>query len=193
MEEKKLTELNKRFVDEYLIDPSNAKAAYMRAGYEATGHSAEVNSSKLLQMPHIQEYMQLRMEDRITRTEITQDRVLQELAKIGFADITDYLKVDGQDYQAKDIDGNPVTRRAQYVDIFETGNIDRNKLAAISEIKQTKEGIAIKLHDKVAALEKIGRHLGMFKDGPIVNVNVNNRLNVSEMTDEELERLANGE
>jgi hypothetical protein len=34
--------------------------------------------------------------------------------------------------------------------------------AAISEVKKTKEGISIKFHDKLGALEKIGRELGMF-------------------------------
>ncbi|MOA67293.1 hypothetical protein D3C78_1943990 [compost metagenome] len=42
--------------------------------------------------------------------------------------------------------------------------MDRVKLDAVAEIKETKEGISLKLHDKVSALEKIGRHLGMFKD-----------------------------
>jgi phage terminase small subunit len=163
----KLTALQMRFADEYLVDLV-ATAAYARAGYKVKGHGAEVNASRLLQKPHIQEYIQQRMKDRERRTEITQDRVLQELAKIGFANITDYLIVDGQDYKAgTDEAGEPITRRGKFVDIFETRNIDRAKLDAVSEIRQTKEGISIKLHDKVAALDKIGKHLGMF----IENVN----------------------
>lgn len=86
MEEKKLTELQKRFVDEYIIDPSNAKAAYMRAGYEATGNGAEVNASRLLQMPHVIEYLQARQMDRLKRVEITQDWVLKRWIAIASAD-----------------------------------------------------------------------------------------------------------
>ncbi|MCH8110690.1 MAG: hypothetical protein IH905_01840 [Proteobacteria bacterium] len=39
----------------------------------------------------------------------------------------------------------------------------------------TKDGgtIRVKLHSKLDALEKLGRHLGMFKDAASVNVNVN--------------------
>ncbi|MNW55427.1 hypothetical protein D3C74_330850 [compost metagenome] len=35
---------------------------------------------------------------------------------------------------------------------------------AVAEIKQTKEGISLKLHDKKGALDSIARHLGMFVD-----------------------------
>ena len=42
-------------------------------------------------------------------------------------------------------------------------------VAEVSETKTEKGGtVKIKLHDKLGALEKIGRHLGMFTD----NVNV---------------------
>jgi phage terminase small subunit len=43
----KLTSKQEVFANEYLID-LNATAAYKRAGYVATGNSAEVNASKLL-------------------------------------------------------------------------------------------------------------------------------------------------
>jgi hypothetical protein len=37
-------------------------------------------------------------------------------------------------------------------------------LAAIAEVSKTREGMRVKLHDKVTALEKLGRHLGMSKE-----------------------------
>ena len=50
--------------------------------------------------------------------------------------------------------------------------IDNDTAAAISEIKQTNSGIAIKFHDKKGALVDIGRHLGMFTDNVNLNGNV---------------------
>ena len=81
----KLTELQKRFADEYLVDLV-ATTAYTRAGYKVKGHGAEVNASRLLQKPHIQEYIKHRMKDREKRTEITQDAVLQRWWAIATAD-----------------------------------------------------------------------------------------------------------
>jgi phage terminase small subunit len=47
-----VTVQHQRFVDEYAKD-GNATAAYKRAGYRATGHSAEVNASRLAHRPDV--------------------------------------------------------------------------------------------------------------------------------------------
>ncbi|MCL6458057.1 MAG: terminase small subunit, partial [Gorillibacterium sp.] len=145
----------------YLID-LNATAAYRRAGYTAKGNAAEVNAHRLLSNTKVQEAIQKAMGAREKRTEITQDRVLQELAKIGFADIKDYLSfgTEKQAVGATD-DGELVFG---YKDVIELRPSDQVDGAVISEVKYTRDGIAFKLHDKVAALEKLGRHLGMFVD-----------------------------
>ena len=87
------------------------------------------------------------MDERAQRTEITQDRVLQELAKIGFADITDFVTIEGG-----------------LVRVKPTNQMPRDKLGVIAAIKEGANGIEVKLNDKEKALELIGRHLGMFKD-----------------------------
>ncbi|WP_127580172.1 terminase small subunit [Paenibacillus koleovorans] len=85
MAEHKLTELQKRFGDEYLVD-LNATAAYRRAGYKGKGNVAEVNASRLLSNAKVQEYIQTRQKAREKRTEITQDMVLQRWWAIANAD-----------------------------------------------------------------------------------------------------------
>lgn len=82
--EKKLTERQKRFADEYLID-LNATQAAVRAGYSV--NTAEQTASRLLTYVKIQDYIQRRMKERQKRTEITQDMIIDELKKIGFADV----------------------------------------------------------------------------------------------------------
>lgn len=148
----KLNKKQKLFGDEYLIDLNGTQAA-IRAGYSA--RTASSIATDLLKRPELQAYIQLRMSQREYRTEITQDRVLQELARIGFSDLSHYLRVTTKQVQDFTV---------QEVEIFNTDDIAPDDMKAVAEIKQTKEGIALKLHDKVAALEKIGRHLGMFKD-----------------------------
>ena len=87
----KLTEKQKLFCDEYLVD-LNATRAY-KAAYKTCkkDETANVNGSKLLRNTKVKVYLEKRIKDREKRTEITQDRVLNELAKIGFADIRNYL------------------------------------------------------------------------------------------------------
>jgi phage terminase small subunit len=95
------------------------------------------------------------------RTGITQDKVLAELAKIGFADLRKAVKW-GEGIAVTDDDGN--TTISNGVSLVGSEDLDDSTAAAISEISQTAQGIKIKLHDKRAALVDIGRHLGMFTD-----------------------------
>ena len=89
-----LTAKQQRFVEEYLID-LNATQAAIRAGYsEKTAYSI---GEENLRKPEISFEIQKAMDRRSKRTEITADRVLQEYAKIGFSNITDYLKVERGD------------------------------------------------------------------------------------------------
>lgn len=145
-----------RFAEEYIVD-LNATQAAIRAGYSQ--HTAKSIANENLTKPDLQEYVQKLMAERSKRTEITADSVLREYAKLGFSNITDYLKVADQTFV---VDGNTITQ--QSVQIFDTDKVDRVKLDAVAEIKQTKEGISLKLHDKKGALDSIARHLGMFKD-----------------------------
>ena len=80
-----MTDKQRRFAEEYLIDP-NATRAYMIA-YPAIKHlhTAESNGSRLLRNAEVLAYIQDRQQARQDRTEITQDMVLREIASIAFA------------------------------------------------------------------------------------------------------------
>lgn len=134
----------KRFIEEYLID-LNATQAAIRAGYSP--HSAKEIGSENLTKPNISSAIAKAKAERSKRTGINQDRVLLELARIGFAKITDVM--DLTTAQIKE-------------------NASEDDLACIQsiKIKPNKWGIEweVKLYDKKAALELLGKHLGMFKD-----------------------------
>lgn len=79
----KLTEKQKRFCEEYLID-LNATQAATRAGYsDKTAYSIGVEN---LKKPEIQKHLKILMSKRSKRTETTADTVIEELRKIAFAD-----------------------------------------------------------------------------------------------------------
>lgn len=177
--ENELTPKQRAFVREYLID-LNATQAAIRAGYsgKTAGQIGEQNLKKL----EISTAIEAAMKNRADRTDITADRVLKELAKIGFADIRKAIKWQGTLVTEEDNpDGgdtltikNVVTNNVQLVSSEE---IDDETAAAISEISQnTNGGIKLKLHDKRAALVDIGKHLGMFTDKVQLSGDPNNPL-----------------
>lgn len=165
--ENELTAKQRAFVREYLID-LNATQAAIRAGYSAK--TAYSQGERLLRNVEVERAISAAMKLRAERTNITADRVLNELAKIGFADIRKAVKWTSSLITEEDnSDGgdvlvikNIVTNNIQ---IVASEEIDDDTAAAISEISQNATGcIKVKLHDKRAALVDIGRHLGMFTD-----------------------------
>lgn len=165
----KLTEKQKRFCDEYLVD-LNATQAAIRAGYSEKRASEQ--AYQLLQKTTVQNYITKRKNDRVKRTEITQDKVLNELALIAFSNATDYAKVieipamketeDGFLIPILDTKGNPV--KIKTVEPVLTENLTEEQKKALAVVKNGRNGFEIKAYDKVRALELLGKHLGLFAD-----------------------------
>ena len=152
----KLTEKQQKFCDEYLLD-LNATQAAIRAGYSS--NTATEQGARLLTNVKVQNYIQERKKDRIERTEITQDMVLNELANIAFSNIADYVKVVEKEAVIK---GKKIKYKT--VDATLTDNLSEEQKKALSMIKEGKNGLEIKMNDKVRALELLGKHLGMWTE-----------------------------
>lgn len=143
-----LTQKQRLFVDEYLID-LNATQAAIRAGYSP--NNADKIGSELLGKTRVSDAIKTAMAERSKRTGINQDRILMELAKIALVNPENVVNFD----EAK------IREDALPED-----------LAAVASVKvkrfPTKDGEGIereiKFYDKTKALDLAGRHLGMFKD-----------------------------
>ncbi|MEZ2659298.1 terminase small subunit [Aneurinibacillus aneurinilyticus] len=157
----KLTFKQQRFVDEYLID-LNATQAAIRAGFSVK--TAEQQGHQLLKKTSVSEAIAKAMAERSKRTSVSQDRIVQQLAKIAFSDLKDYVEWNGDSITLKDSD-----------------EVDGSVIQSITETMLPKGGIKkeIKLNDKMKALELLGKHLGMFKD----NVNINANMGVTIVDD----------
>lgn len=147
-----LNDRQRRFCEEYLKDLNATKAAE-RAGYSKK--TAPFIGSENLNKPQIKAQIQKLQDARSKRTEITADRVLKELAKIGFSDLKDYMSWN--DEKITIIDSQNVDAKAVSEVMYTETTIPQKNGDDIIKIQKK-----IKLYDKVAALTKIGEHLGMF-------------------------------
>lgn len=189
-----ITEKQKRFADEWLIDLNGTrayKAAYPSVKKDETAKAA---ASRLLTNVNVKAYIQERQKEREKRTEITQDSVLHELALIAYAKASDYarvvekdamVEVDGNMVPVLDEDGNQVKYRT--VEPILTDELTEDQKKAIAVIKKGRDGFEIKPYSKIQALELLGKHLGMFTDKVEVK---NTTPNAFEgLTTEELKKL----
>lgn len=160
----KLTPKQERFVEEYLVD-LNATQAAIRAGYSE--NSASETGYENLRKPQIADAIAVAQAERSERTKITADMVLKEYAKLGFSDIRNTVRWRSNLLTAAlDPDtGEPSGVHVNDVEFIDSDELDDDTAAAISEVKKdSRGGLSIKLHDKKAALDSIGKHLGMFVD-----------------------------
>lgn len=137
-----MTKKQDRFVLEYLID-LNATQAAIRAGYSPA--TANEQGARLLANVSVRAAIDKAIAERSRRTGVNADRVVRELAKLGFANITDVV----------DLKTAKVKEGASEDDLSCIQSI---------KIKPNEFGIEreVKMYDKRAALVDLGKHLGLF-------------------------------
>ena len=158
-----LTDRQMAFCEEYLID-LNATQAAIRAGY--SNKNAKAQANRLLLNPEVQQEIQELKAQRSKRTGITADFVLHQLAAIATSKITDVVNVTNRPIELED--GSFVN--VPYVVVKDPEELTEDQKASIASIRQTKNGVEVKMHDKVATLKLIGDHLGMFNPAKDANV-----------------------
>lgn len=147
-----LTPQQYRYVQEYLIDPSSQTKAAIRAGYQIS--NATQSACRLMSQPKVKAAIAEGQQAAADRLGITQDRVLQEIALIAFSNLKDII--------SQNEDGTTT---------IDMSRMSREVAAALGEVSISEKGGKVKtrtakavLAGKLAALEKLGKHLGMFQE-----------------------------
>lgn len=150
-----MTKKQELFVAEYLID-LNATQAAIRAGYSAK--NADKIGSELLGKTRVQQAIAKAMAERSKRTGVNQDRVVLELAKLAFINITDVVDSQGKIKENATKEDKSCIESIKYKESSsDTGSsVERE----------------VKIGSKLKALELLGKHLGMWNDKVDVNVAV---------------------
>jgi phage terminase small subunit len=152
----KLTTKQEKFARAY-VEAGNACEAYRRA-YDASRMKPESINRKAQELlshgmvtARIEELQSKASRLAEDRYEVTQERIVAELARIAFARSEDYF-----------------TWGSTGVEVKDSSTLSRDQLAAVAEVSQTISAsggsIKVKLSDKQSALEKLGRIMGMFKE-----------------------------
>lgn len=142
-----MTAKQKRFVEEYLVD-LNATQAAIRAGYSKK--TAHVVACENLTKPKIMEEVKRRQEEIQRKLEISQESVINELVAIIRANGADYAKVVN------------TKNTGTHVEFIPTDALAPEKLCAIASIKANSRGMEVKTHDKLRAMELLGKFMGWF-------------------------------
>ncbi len=165
VESDELTEKQRLFCI-YYMKSFNATMAAIKAGYSSD--TAHVQGSRLLRNVKVADEIRSLKEQMQQGIFIDAMDVLNKYIKIAFADITDYatfgrkeVQVIGMSGPVEDEEGNPVMQEINYVDFNESTAIDGT---IITEVKQGKDGISVKLADKMKALEMLSKYFDLLSE-----------------------------
>jgi phage terminase small subunit len=142
-----------------IVEGKSGREAYQGAGYKAADAAADANASRLLTNAQVSARVAELKEVAATAAGLTAQKVLDELSRIAFANMADYMRVGR--------DGDP------YLDF---SKLTRDQAAALAEVtvEDFKDGrgktardvrkVRFKLADKLGALSQLGRYFGLFVD-----------------------------
>ncbi|MEJ8547180.1 terminase small subunit [Brevibacillus borstelensis] len=166
-EEGSLTEKQRLFVLEYLRD-FNATRAAMAVGYSKK--TAYAIGWENLRKPQIQAEIKRQKEAMADDLGVSVQRIIAEYMKIAFADISEYVEFGQQDVPMFTEEGAPIldpktgehmTYKRNFVAFRSSEEVDGT---LISEVKQGKDGVSVKLHDKIKALAALEKYLGFMTE-----------------------------
>lgn len=157
---KKLTDRQRRFVQEYLVD-MNAAAAYRRAGYAAK--TAETCGPRMLRFAQVAKAIKKAQDTTAAKIEVTRDAWLAELKIIGFSDIKNHVDIDSDtgSIRAKGIEDMPADSSRAIESITEVRSIHESANGAQTVVNSR---VTFRLHSKLEALKQIGEHCGFLKN-----------------------------
>lgn len=150
---KSISDKQKRFAKEYLVD-LNASQAAIRAGYSKK--TAGAIGFENLKKPKIHRLIEKGRQKLSLRTEVSQDNVIRELARLAFFDIRKFFNDEGELIPIADLDNDSaaVIAGMEVLEAFEGTGKERTWIGHTKKIKLTR---------KEKSLELLGRHLGIFE------------------------------
>jgi phage terminase small subunit len=156
-----------------------AKGASQTDAQVAAGFAYNTgNATRLANRPEVKARVQELLTAGAERAEITVERVLAELAKIGFSDIRKLFTDRGSLKRVEDLDDDAAACLSS-IEVV-TKHVPGGDEGEVEHVAK------IKLWDKRAALVDLGKHLGMFVDKLALTDSAGNDV---DMGDTDLARL----
>ncbi|EHK2402053.1 terminase small subunit [Clostridium perfringens] len=157
----------------YYIKRFNATKAYQKA-YQCSYETALVNGPRLLGNARIQEEVQSLKEGKLNKIMLSEEDIFQKYMDIAFSDIGDYLsfKKVRKNKWTKNKEGedipvvNPDTGQQDYFEynVVELNNSKELDTSILQEVSEGKDGVKIKLQDKMKALQWLSDHMNIATD-----------------------------
>jgi phage terminase small subunit len=166
-----------------LLEGLSTKEAAIASGFgEATAVRASTwirEDREHSKRPQVFDYFQKLVKQKLRLHDITVDNVLNELKIIAFSSLEHFIDLPtkgelkaealqaaglGYTLDPAGVEEWKKFRPGSYIRLKAWEDIPKQLLPAIAEINETKDGIRIKLHPKLDAIEKLAKYLAMYQN-----------------------------
>ena len=141
----------------YYIKNYNATQSAIKAGFSP--RTASQIGYQLLQKSSVRKEIEKLKEMKRQSILIDEEDIVEMYMRIAFADITDFLEFGQEEVPIIDEEGNYVATTVQNVVNFKDSDVVDGQL--IKEVKQGRQGVSIKLEDRMKALEWLANYFNM--------------------------------
>lgn len=147
-----LTELQQRTAINVLAGMTQRAGYYAAGGTSKSNDVADATASELLSNPKVKAFMDAMKEAVVSEAVMTRTEAMEKLSALARTDLKDLVEF-GEYELGDDGEGNPVIQSSWR--IRDSALQDPAKMAAISELTASKEGIKIKTHSPLAAIKQL--------------------------------------
>jgi len=164
-EAQSLTIKQRRFCEEYIVDLNGTSAA-LRAGYSPP--SAHITASQLLAKRKTIKYINYLKIQRARRLEVTQDRIVQELARIAYHDLRTFYTADHEAVPLQSITDDQQTAIKNIAFRNKVEDVPTEQPDGSIKMEKVSKRVVSNytLYSRIDALRMLGHHVGMSLDKP---------------------------
>ena len=141
----------------YYIRQFNATKAYQKA-YGCDYNVANAEGYKLLVNPCIKDEIHRLKQGKLNKAMMESEDIFQKYIDIAFADVTDYVKFGNEDIKVPDEINGERTITISYVNLKNDTEVDGT---LITEVSKGKDGVKVKLADRMKALQWLSDHMDL--------------------------------
>jgi phage terminase small subunit len=153
---RRLSEKEKAFIAEYLVDLNGSQAA-LRAGYSPK--SVAKMAYLILKRPRVIDAISEAQSRRLANIDMRAEDVLSELSAIARGNVLHYMRIGPNGEPTVDLSGVDPARMGALSDI-----LSENLSESRGDRKRDVRRMRIRMHDKVAALDKLAKHFGLLRE-----------------------------
>lgn len=144
----------------YYIRCFNATKAYQKA-YGCDYRTAQSNGYQLLTNTYIRDEIMRLKQERLNREFLSETDIFQKYMDIAFADVTDFVEFGNEEMEVTLDTGEHKTITVSHVNIKNDTDVDGS---IISEVSKGKDGVKVKLADRMKALQWLSDHMDLATD-----------------------------